>query len=1056
VNVLSRRAPLWALALISLLAAAPAGAQSAGGDKPLFDSRTSDPVRPEAPEDPAAIRARDRLSARLGRHGVLDIDARTGTPRFVGRLDGYLTGPSGADPGQVALDYVRSQPGVFGLSDADVDGLRLVRRYGAGGTTYLAWAQTWRGLTAFDNGLQAAVSADGRLINVSGSPLPDLGARSNRPRLSAGGALAEALDDAGRRGLAPRATPRGGPDRLTTFSGGHDAHLVLFADRRGDVHLAWRVTANAGPGEVYDDVVDANNGDLLFRANTVHAVDAQVHAFEYHPGIGTQSARTVPVDSGAALKGPNAHVYPDVDDDNLPDPDIAAGSGTTWNDAFVSHCPAFCAWDRATANSWQANLRQNGAQAYYLVNTFHDWLRDDPDIAFTAADGAFEGGDALKVEILDGADTGVGSLAGLPDNNHRNNANMQTPADGTSPKMQLFLFTDPDVNAGDDAGIVFHEYTHGLSHRLVSGGLNSLQADAMGEGWSDWYALDYLADPPSPMSPYIVDSAAPGDVTIADYAFPDGLRSQGIDCRPTDGAACPGVGTAGAGGYTFGDFGKVGSATNEHANGEIWSQTLWDLRRELGAPDARRLITTGMRLSVADPSMLEMRNAILQADVTEFAGSHRAALWQVFAGRGMGFTAVSFASDEANPIESFQTPGPGAAVSGRVTDAQTGAPVPTAVVNLAPTASGFVGNVSAVTDANGNYLIAGVPAGTYPLAFVDAAGHTPGFDPDVVVPAAGRTLDLSLVRDYAAASGGARVAAFDGPDYTVPGCGPMDLIDLDYSRGWGSTSHNTTIPNAGGAKSITIALPRAVDVSAFNVDPGAICGDDRTAATGAYRIETSRDGQTFAPAASGRFTSANNHRPNVIAAPPDTHGVQFVRYTMLEPQRQIGSDDGKDFMDSVEFEVYGVPEGFGQAAPPAPPALPPVIEGVGIAAVDRVAPIARAALAGGQRVRTALPRGLRLAVECDEGCAVTLTATIDAKTAKGAKLLSRRSRAKSVTVARGALALGDGPRTTRLRFTSRARKRLKGRRALKLSIVMTVRDTSGNTATQTVKVALTR
>ena len=191
----------------SIAAPASAGAQTADGGRPLFDSRSREPARPEAPDDAAAIRARERLSARLGRQGVVDIDDRTGTPRFVGRLDGYLTGPSGADPEQVVLDYVRAQRGLFGLGEGDLAALRLARRYSdANGTTYLSWAQTWRGLTAFDNGLDAAVSADGRLIKVAGSPLPDLGARSSQPGIGAGAALAEALDDAGARGLAPRAT----------------------------------------------------------------------------------------------------------------------------------------------------------------------------------------------------------------------------------------------------------------------------------------------------------------------------------------------------------------------------------------------------------------------------------------------------------------------------------------------------------------------------------------------------------------------------------------------------------------------------------------------------------------------------------------------------------------------------------------------------------------------------------------------------------------------------------------------------------------------------------
>ena len=54
-----------------------------------------------------------------------------------------------------------------------------------------------------------------------------------------------------------------------------------------------------------------------------------------------------------------------------------------------------------------------------------------------------------------------------------------------------------DVNAADDALIVYHEYTHGMTNRLVTdaGGfpaLNGAQPGAMDEGFADWYALDLL------------------------------------------------------------------------------------------------------------------------------------------------------------------------------------------------------------------------------------------------------------------------------------------------------------------------------------------------------------------------------------------------------------------------------------------------------------------------------------------------------------------------------------------------------------------------------------
>ena len=46
---------------------------------------------------------------------------------------------------------------------------------------------------------------------------------------------------------------------------------------------------------------------------------------------------------------------------------------------------------------------------------------------------------------------------------------------------------------------------------------------------------------------------------------------------------CPAAGTAGSGGFTYGDYGKVNGAPEVHGDGEIWAQTLWDLRRAIGS-----------------------------------------------------------------------------------------------------------------------------------------------------------------------------------------------------------------------------------------------------------------------------------------------------------------------------------------------------------------------------------------------------------------------------------------------------------------------------------------
>ena len=59
-----------------------------------------------------------------------------------------------------------------------------------------------------------------------------------------------------------------------------------------------------------------------------------------------------------------------------------------------------------------------------------------------------------------------------------------------------------------------------------------------------------------------------------------------------------------------------------HADGEIWGETLWDLRTALGSATTENLVTRAMELSPSNPSMLDERNAILQADLVDNGGAN--------------------------------------------------------------------------------------------------------------------------------------------------------------------------------------------------------------------------------------------------------------------------------------------------------------------------------------------------------------------------------------------------------------------------------------------------
>ena len=194
----------------------------------------------------------------------------------------------------------------------------------------------------------------------------------------------------------------------------------------------------------------------------------------------------------------------------------------------------------------------------------------------------------------------------------------------------------------------------------------------MGEGWSDWYAKDFLVGQ-FPAD----DTAAAGEVDMGDYidSIPHSIRTQGLDCPAN--AARIGVSGRRAGGRRRLHLRATSAGSHigpeVHSDGEIWGETLWDLRAAVGSPVARAIVTQGMRFSPPEPTFLEERDAILAADAQLFPdGDHSGAIWGAFGPRGMGSDAQSPTQDTV--LEGFKRP-PAAALGVSPSPAIVGQPV---------------------------------------------------------------------------------------------------------------------------------------------------------------------------------------------------------------------------------------------------------------------------------------------------------------------------------------------------------------------------------------------
>ena len=436
---------------------------------------------------------------------------------------------------------------------------------------------------------------------------------------------------------------------------------------------------------MYLTLVAADTGEILYRRNlTAESQEATYRVYTNAspapllPGLfapGTAQPATVDrglvtltalddfaspdgwiADGDNETRGNNVDAHLDRNDD-----DIADLPRPTGNPSRVFDFPL----DLTTtpANYGQAAT----VQLFYWDNWMHDALYQ---FGFTEAAGNFQsdnfgrgglGNDALQADAQDGL--------GLNDGNHANNANMSTPPDGCAPRMQMYVFdgASPARDGSLDAQIVLHEYTHGLSTRLVGGGagIDALQSAGMGEGWSDFYALALLASSGRAGSPLPADDVD-GVYPMGAYVTYHGFGSQfdqnyyyGIrrypyctdtnknplmfaDIDPWKASAHDGVPRN----PLLGPF-RADQAGEVHSQGEVWCMMLWEMRanliRKLG-PEAGnnlalQLVTDGLKLSPPNPNFVQARDAILLAERMWSGGTNSAELWSAFAKRGLGFNA---------------------------------------------------------------------------------------------------------------------------------------------------------------------------------------------------------------------------------------------------------------------------------------------------------------------------------------------------------------------------------------------------------------------------------
>jgi len=499
------------------------------------------------------------------------------------------------------------------------------------------------------------VNRDGRIISVNNSFLPGIAraVKSLAPRMQLGGAVSSAAQFSG--------------TSLPTQPKALDGKLMLLPIRQGEARLVWNFQIHTLDEEhSWDYTVDANSGQVWTRFDWVAGDQYRVYR---NPAESPNHTSPLPPSDGRVLvvnpanttaspfgwhdtngvagaeftttQGNNVQAYTDVDANNSPD----AGSSPSGGSALSFDFPL---------NLTQAPSAYRPAAVtnlFYLNNFIHDVQYQ---YGFDEAGGNFQvnnygrgglGNDSVQAEAQDGAGT--------------NNANFGTPPDGQRPRMQMFIWTSPNPDRdGDlDAGIVFHEYGHGISNRLIGGPANVnclTNRQQAGEGLSDWWALAQTAE---------VGDAGTDPRGMGTYAL--GQPTSGLGIRTQRYSTDPAVNT-----WTYA---SINGMAVPHGVGSVWAQAAWEVYWKLvnkwgfdpnffnaaGSAGNQRMmlyVVEGLKNTACNPTFTQIRDGIIQAAVDNHGGEDVCPMWEAFAAFGLGTNAVSGGANSTTPTNGFAVP----------------------------------------------------------------------------------------------------------------------------------------------------------------------------------------------------------------------------------------------------------------------------------------------------------------------------------------------------------------------------------------------------------------
>lgn len=347
-----------------------------------------------------------------------------------------------------------------------------------------------------------------------------------------------------------------------------------------NLQLAWEIILTMPHDEgQFSTIVDAGDGEILYCHQLLRTVVARGNVFRVDGGSVRQMTDFPRLLADYGIPIPT----------NLP-----GGFPDHWVavDSAVGNCVNA---HRGVAGTSFQGLVQNGILTFDPANPFgedqqvlnifyyncymHDYFYL---LGFTEIAGNFQqdnfGRGGLGSDRVD-ARAHPGPVFGT--------ANMSRSIDGQTSIMNMGLVSSTNRHTALDSSVVFHEFMHGVTNRLVGGPMNDHALDAdqssgMGEGWSDYIAC--TINNSTTVGAWVINNPAGIRMFPYDSDFPD----------------------------NFGDLG-TGRYNEEHNIGEIWCAILMEINRKIGTQLGVQLVVDALSLSPANPSFLDMRDSIFEA-----------------------------------------------------------------------------------------------------------------------------------------------------------------------------------------------------------------------------------------------------------------------------------------------------------------------------------------------------------------------------------------------------------------------------------------------------------